>query len=180
MKASSELSELFAALAKAQGAIEGASKDKANPFFKSKYADLASCWAACRIPLAENGLSVQQHATAEGPCVTVTTILGHASGQWMSSELTMTAKEDTPQGIGSCLTYARRYALSAIVGIAPEDDDGNAATMPTKAAPKPEGYDEWIKMLELAATHGTENLRGFWLEGAEALRAATPAETIAV
>lgn len=124
---SDSIKELAAALAKAQGEIKGAAKDSANPYFKSRYADLASVWDACREPLAKNGLAVSQFPSADGPHVTVETVLMHESGEWMSRELTVTAKEDSPQAIGSAVTYARRYSLAAVVGVAPEDDDGEAA-----------------------------------------------------
>lgn len=128
MQTSEQINELATALAKAQGEITGALKDSANPFFKSKYADLASCWDACREALSKNGLSVLQspHVDAEG--LTVTTMLMHSTGQWIRNDLKVIPKDDTPQGIGSALTYARRYALTALVGIAQVDDDGNAAS----------------------------------------------------
>jgi len=129
---SETINELAAALAKAQGQITGALKDSANPFFKSKYADLASCWDACRKQLSDNGLSViqttdlEQSGTAD--CVVVVrTILAHSSGQWISGILPVKAKDDGPQAQGSGITYARRYALAAIVGLAQIDDDAEAA-----------------------------------------------------
>lgn len=136
MERSDQINELAGALSKAQGVIIPASKDSDNPFFKSKYADLASVWEVAREPLSKNGLSIMQHPSAEANVVTVETVLTHSSGQWMSSRLTMNAKDASPQAIGSCITYARRYGLSAVVGIASEiDDDGNAAThAPIKGA----------------------------------------------
>jgi hypothetical protein len=131
MITSESIGKLAEALAKAQGAIEGAKKDSANPFFKSKYADLASVWDACRKALSENALSVVQTTDSIGDLsdlVIVNTRLCHSSGEWIEGRLIMKPVKADPQGIGSCLTYARRYALSAMVGIAPEDDDGNAAT----------------------------------------------------
>jgi hypothetical protein len=120
------------ALSKAQAAIQGAHKDTANPFFKSKYADLGACWDACRKPLADNGLSIIQIPRTEsfGATVIVKTILAHSSGQYVEGELTVQNqnKSNPSQGIGSCITYLRRYALCAFVGIAPEDDDGNGAS----------------------------------------------------
>jgi hypothetical protein len=110
------IGQLAAALAKAQGEIQGASKDKTNPHFKSSYADLASVWEACRAALSKAGLSVLQPVFADGARVTVTTIVAHGSGEWMSTDLTMTAGANTPQGVGSCITYARRYALASMVG----------------------------------------------------------------
>ena len=125
---SATVSELFAALSSAQGEIEGASKDSINPHFKNKYADLASCWSACRAPLSKHGLAVLQPSRTDGPVVTVNTIVAHKSGEWIAEEISMTATVNTPQGIGSAITYARRYQLCAMVGIAPEDDDGNDAS----------------------------------------------------
>lgn len=122
------LGKLADALAKAQGAILGAKKDASNPFFHSKYADLAAVWEACRAPLSANGLAVIQLPGRNGAGLYVDTILTHAEGEWISSRLYMTPVQDSPQGIGSAITYARRYGLQAIVGIAPEDDDGNAAS----------------------------------------------------
>lgn len=129
METSIAINELAAALAKAQGKITGALKDSANPFFKSKYADLASCWDACRAPLSDNGLSVIQMAeTMDSGALRLVTTLAHESGQWMRGEFWVTPKDDTPQALGSALTYARRYALTALVGIAQVDDDGNAGS----------------------------------------------------
>lgn len=127
MTHSEQLGELASALSKAQAAMDGAKKSSANPFFKSKYADLSAVWEACREPLTSNGLSVVQTAGMEGDAVYITTMLLHSSGQWIQDTLTMKPKDVTPQGVGSTITYGRRYALSAIAGIAPEDDDGEAA-----------------------------------------------------
>lgn len=133
---SNELNELFTALALAQGESMAAVKDSTGQVgtMKTRYADLASCWEACRVPLAKHGLSVVQIPSAEGPRVTIETWLGHKSGQWMSGTLTMTASEATPRGIGSAITYARRYSLCSMVGISPEDDDGEAASKGSKEA----------------------------------------------
>lgn len=126
---SDQINELASALSKAQGQIKGAIKDTSNPFFKSKYADLASVWDACREPLSGNGLSVMQTTIGDDPTkVTVVTTLAHTSGQWIQGQLTLMPAKADPQGIGSAITYARRYALAAIVGVAPDDDDGNAAS----------------------------------------------------
>jgi len=138
---SEQIGELAASLSKAQGSILTADRDKKNPFYGSKYADLASCWDAIRKPLSENGLAIIQLAETCGPTVAVTTILAHSSGQWISGRLAMTPVRqlskaegggwepaNDPQAIGSAITYARRYALSAIAGIAADDDDGNAAS----------------------------------------------------
>lgn len=138
---SENINELATALAKAQGKITGALKDSSNPFFKSKYADLAACWDSCREPLSDNGLSVIQVPSADDIGVTVTTILAHSSGQWIKSTLRMVPKDGSPQSVGSAITYARRYALAAMVGLAQIDDDGNAASQPDKRADgRPEGW----------------------------------------
>jgi hypothetical protein len=125
-----DIAKLAAALAKAQGKIEGAVKDRKNDYFSSKYADLASVWDACRGPLSENGLSVVQFPCEAPPGhVGLITTLLHESGEYMTEKFFMPVKDSTnPQAVGSALTYARRYALSAAVGIAPEEDDGNAAS----------------------------------------------------
>lgn len=122
------LNELFAALAKAQGQISNAKKDKKNPFFKSSYADLSSVWEACREPLSTNGLSVIQTVEGTKESMFLNTWLGHSSGQWIKSKLPMLLQKFDPQSQGSAITYARRYALSAMIGIcADEDDDGEKA-----------------------------------------------------
>jgi hypothetical protein len=125
---SEQIGELAKALAVAQGKITGALKDSSNPFFKSRYADLASVWDACRGPLSENGLAVMQLTESDDAGVYVSTTLAHSSGQWMRSRLRLQPKDGTPQGLGSAITYGRRYALAAIVGVAQVDDDGNAAS----------------------------------------------------
>lgn len=126
-RTSEQIDLLFAAMNAAQKIMGGARKDTVNPHFNRTYADLASVWEAGRDPLAENGLTVIQVPSASGGSVTVATMLGHKSGQWIAGELTLTPDKNTPQGAGSAITYARRYALSAFLGIAPEDDDGNEA-----------------------------------------------------
>jgi hypothetical protein len=125
---SEQIGELAKALAIAQGKITGALKDSSNPFFKSRYADLASVWDACRGPLSENGLAVVQLTESDDAGVYVSTTLAHSSGQWVRSRLRLQPKDSTPQGLGSAITYGRRYALAAIVGVAQVDDDGNAAS----------------------------------------------------
>lgn len=141
MQTSEQINELATALAKAQGKITGALKDSANPFFKSKYADLAACWDAAREHLAQNGLSVIQTASASDEGVSITTMLAHSSGQWVRDTLRLIPKDSTPQGIGSCITYGRRYSFAAVVGVAQVDDDGNAASGRDKHDPRGEPTD---------------------------------------
>ena len=130
MMQSDNIADLAAALAKAQGEIAAAAKDSLNPHFKSKYADLASVWNACRAPLSKHGLAViQTTEPTDNGRVRVITTLAHASGQWVRGTLDVAPTQATPQGMGSALTYCRRYALAAMVGVAPDDDDdGNAAS----------------------------------------------------
>ncbi len=125
---SAELNELAAALCKAQAVMEGAKQDSSNPFFKSKYADLASVWAACKAPLTNNGLSVVQTVENGGEKAYLVTILLHTSGQWIKSLMPILMSKNDAQALGSAITYCRRYALAAIVGVCPTDDDGNAAS----------------------------------------------------
>lgn len=136
MNQSDQINELATALAKAQGQIEGAKKDSANPFFKSTYADLASVWDACRRQLSSNGLSVTQCPEESESGISVETMLMHSSGQWISGRYSMPVSKVDAQAVGSAITYARRYALAAIVGIAPEDDDGNKAVKAKPEQPK--------------------------------------------
>lgn len=124
------LNEIAKALCIAQSEILTAHKDSKNPYFNSKYADLKSVWDAIRLPLTKNGLSITQLPSTNGKEVTVETILMHVSGQYIRSTLTIIAKDISAHAIGSAITYARRYALMAMVGVSPEDDDGNAAVAP--------------------------------------------------
>lgn len=126
MQTSEAINELGKALAAFQAEAENASKDAKNPHFKNTYASLASVREAGK-PMHKHGLSVVQTVRAEGPAVTVETMLLHTSGQWLRDALTMQARDAGPQAIGSCITYARRYALAAVLGIASEDDDAEAA-----------------------------------------------------
>jgi len=126
---SDSIGALAAALSKAQADITGALKDSSNPFFKSKYADLASCWDACRKQLAANNLCVIQTTDLDDLTnqTVLKTILAHSSGEWVKSITPILTKDNSPQAQGSGITYARRYALAAIVGLAQVDDDAEAA-----------------------------------------------------
>jgi hypothetical protein len=122
------IKNLAAALCKAQSEMEGAKKAANNPHFNRKYADLASVWEAIREPLTKNGLSVVQllHSVQGG--VEVETVLMHTSGESIGGTFAIPANKNDAQGFGSAATYARRYSLMALVGVAPEEDDGNAAS----------------------------------------------------
>jgi hypothetical protein len=138
------------ALVKAQKGFAPALKTNANPFFKSKYADLSVCIEAVIDALHENGIALIQrnHDCTDG--VKVETILLHESGEEFSGGiLHVPALKNDPQAFGSALTYARRYSLMATCGIAPEDDDGNAAARPVKASPAPNLQPPPISKAEL-------------------------------
>lgn len=139
MEQSKNIAALAKALCKAQSEMKPALKDSVNPFFKSKYADLASVSEAVIPLLSRNGMCVIQTTDKEADGVTLVTTLAHESGQWIRGRLFMRPTKNDPQGIGSCLTYQRRYALAAIVGLtSEEDDDGNAASRrEEKLAPNP-------------------------------------------
>lgn len=142
---SPEVKEIAAALMKAQANLKPAHKDSTNPHFRSKYADLSAIWDAAKTVLAPNGLSVTQTFSngTGGETVTIVTTLLHTSGQWISSALTLKPSKADPQGVGSAITYGRRYGLSAILGIvADDDDDGNAASGHSSHsnAPEPERH----------------------------------------
>ncbi len=158
MNKSESIKELAAALCEVQKEIRGYAEDSNNPFFSSTYGDLTSVWKAIRKPLTDRGLSVVQ--TLEhcdpmpelperknkdgdilpppGDAIAIDTMLLHVSGEWISGRLEVRPDKPGPQAVGSAITYGRRYSLAAIVGIAPEDDDGESATVhdtKTKAQP---------------------------------------------
>jgi ERF superfamily len=145
LEMSAQINELATALAKAQGTIGLAAKDAENPFFHSMYASLAAIRETIRVPLANNGLAYVQAASTNGARVTVQTMLLHTSGQFIKAELTLQAKDDGPQSIGSAISYGKRYLLAAMTGVVAEeeDDDGEAASArpaparPTKSRPAP-------------------------------------------
>lgn len=125
---SEKIGELAKALAKAQGELKGAKKESTNPFFKAKYADLESVWDSCRLALSSNGLSVTQFTgiNPEGGTV-LTTCLMHESGEWVEGYQKVTPKDDSPQALGSAITYTRRYGLAAMIGVYQTDDDAETA-----------------------------------------------------
>ena len=126
---SDSIAKLVSALVKVQSQIRGYKEDSTNPFFSSKYGDLSSVWSAIREPLTGNGLCVIQAMEGhdDGRQI-LRTVLAHESGEWIDGHIAIKPSKDDPQQTGSAITYARRYALAAIVGIAPEDDDAESAT----------------------------------------------------
>lgn len=178
MTTSEQINEIASALAKAQGEMKNASLNKVNPHFKSKYADLAGIRDAVVPALTAHGIAVVQtlDAASEGVAYCVLTRLIHTSGQWIESLCPIPSAQDM-QKMGSAITYARRYSLSAICGIAAdEDDDGNEAAKPTQAVPQrafmkpPDGFDDWLTDLTATADNGTEALQKAWKNSQPFLR----------
>lgn len=132
---SEQLDALAPALTKVQAEVKGAAKDSENPHFRSKYADLASVWEACREALTRNGFSVVQLPGYADGVATLDTMLLHSSGQWIRATAGAPLQKQDAQGVGSALTYLRRYALAAVASVCPEDDDGEAAV--NRKAPQP-------------------------------------------
>lgn len=141
---SSAVNELAANLIQVQRVLQPVTKDKENPFAKSRYATLKAVVCACRDILLEKGIWVTQYPVpAEVGHLGLVTKLTHAeSGQWQSSLLVMPLPKADPQGYGSAMTYARRYALSALLGMVTEDDDDAEGAVPppdqARRAPKAE------------------------------------------
>ncbi len=133
MQQSESIANLAKALSIVQGKLTYAKKDSKNPFFKSNYADLESVWDCCRDLLSINGLAISQFPGLYSDLdksMSLVTILTHESGEWISQEMSVPVSKVDPQGAGSALTYMRRYALAAVVGVVQADDDGNAASSP--------------------------------------------------
>jgi hypothetical protein len=133
--------KIYGAFVKAQKEFAPALKSSSNPHFKSKYADLAACVEAVIDALNNHGIAMIQRTHDDESGVTVETVFIHESGECLEGgRLHVPAAKQDPQGYGSALTYCRRYSLMAACGIAPEDDDGNAASQPRKpvASPAPQ------------------------------------------
>ena len=128
----SEFKQIAAALAKAQAEMGKALKDSVNPAFRSKYADLGSVMDACLPALNKHGIAVIQPITSDDFGKFVKTVLIHESGEQLECSVPLIVGKNDMQGLGSAITYGRRYGLMSMAGIAPEDDDGNAAVVSTK------------------------------------------------
>lgn len=128
MTSSNEIDKIAAALVAFQAEVDNPRKTADNPFFKSKYADLDEIINTIRPTLAKNGLCVIQSPEGEGSTARVTTRILHSSGQWIEGTLSLNAVKSDPQGMGSAITYARRYSLAGLCGLAQDDDDGNNAS----------------------------------------------------
>lgn len=155
MEKSETIGKLTLALSKVQSQLRPAKENSKNPFFKSSYADLGAVWDSVRKLLAENELAIIQMPTDVGG---VTTILSHSSGEYLASTCYIPAKEDA-HGVGSAISYARRYALASFVGVVTGDDDGNGAVKGTpnvskKSASKPKLTDAQYKGMMKAIEDG--------------------------
>ena len=169
---SESIAALAAAMAKAQGEIVAAKKDSRNPFFKSSYADLASIIEAIRKPFSQNGLAIFQFPRVVAGTVEVETLLAHSSGEWIAETLAWPVSKQDAHGIGSAITYARRYSLQSFGGVAAEeDDDGNAAVgrndghqpaAKTSGGGNEEEKENLLKSLREAAGKGMAGLEKTW------------------
>jgi len=128
MKLDHATPELFTALAQAQFAVENATKGSVNPHFKNRYADLAEVLNTVRPVFSSFGLSIIQNPSFDGAMVSVTTVLGHSGGGYITAVASCVPQKSDAQGVGSATTYLRRYSLASMAGVAQEDDDGQAAS----------------------------------------------------
>lgn len=147
MNTSESIKLIAGALCQFQHDVGVIAKTADNPFFKSKYASLPDLLTAIKEPMHKNGLSFVQFPSGTNG---LETLLMHTSGEWIRDSYTMTPSKNDPQGIGSCITYMRRYALGSVLGLATdEDDDGNAASnvQTPKSSPKAqrEASTAWSK-----------------------------------
>ena len=156
MKKSESIKNLGLALCNFQASMGKVSKESSNPFFKSKYASLANILDTIQKPLSEANLAFSQMPDENA----LTTILIHSeSGEWIESSYVMpVAKQNDPQAMGSAITYARRYALGAILGLNIDDDDDGEKAMGRNNAPKKEEmtpkHSNWAKAVEHLKTGG--------------------------
>ena len=157
MQTSEQINDLAGALSKAQATMTGAKKSAANPFFKSKYSDLAEVMQAISAPFAENNLCFVQGAEVKDNLISVKTRIIHASGQWIESDTVLPPTKNDAQGYGSAITYAKRYGLQALAGVPSVDDDGNAAVQHVKQAYKPtKAIKDRVKIVQVACGNSDE------------------------
>lgn len=143
MNKSDSIAAISQAIAKAQNEVENAAKNAKNPHFKSKYADLAELLNTVRPVFSSHGLAIVQMPSFVDGIASVETMISHSSGEWISSICSSPVGKQDAQGVGSAITYLRRYSLAAMCGIAQEDDDGNSAVgHAPQVAPKPQAKPE--------------------------------------
>lgn len=155
------MSAIASAFIKAKKAFSPALKNSTNPHFRSKYADLGNCLEAVNDALLANGIALYQETSQDDSGVTVETVLLHESGESIrSGKLHVPASKQDAQGFGSALTYARRYSLITACGIAPEDDDGNAASKAKPARMPQQDVADWLVVI--AETNSLPLLKTSW------------------
>ena len=177
---SENIADLAIALAKAQAENGTVHKDAKNPFFKSNYASLAQVWETVRPALTANGLSVVQLPSQDATGYYVESMLIHSSGQWIKCRTYMKPVKDDPQGIGSLISYARRYALQSLVMVCPDDDDGELAmgrstsvpqarTLPPKvlAPATPKQDPNWFTKVEAVIATKAESATAYLISKGE-------------
>lgn len=179
MKMSETITELAGALAKAQGQIDDAAKGSENPYYKSRYADLASVRGVIREPLANNDLAIIQAPRVVTGGAEVETMLVHKSGEFISETLYMPAGKNDPHGYASAITYARRIGIMSLLALAAYDDDGNTAVDSVKGAPeKKKPSADVMVAANNAAKEGTPALTAWWRSLSKEDRALIDNETI--
>jgi hypothetical protein len=179
MKMSDTIAELATALAKAQGQIDDASKSADNPYYKSRYADLAAVRAVIREPLATNDLAIVQAPRTVQGGAEVETMIVHKSGEYMSETLFMPAGKSDPHGYASAITYARRIGIMSLLALAAYDDDGNTAVDSVKNAPeKKKPAADVMVAANKAAKEGTPALTAWWQSLSKEDRALIDNDTI--
>ncbi len=178
---SENMDKLASALVAAQAAVKVAAKDSTNPALKSRYADLSSIWDACRDALRDAGLAVSQHPGVDGAYVTLDTILLHSSGQFITSRcaaplvemVTRDGKVIPPnaQMVGSCISYLRRYALAAVVGVVSDvlDDDAASATPAPRAPVDHQARSQPVHQAAQRVAQGLPGARVTHVEGIDPL-----------
>jgi len=177
---SENIADLAIALSKAQAENGTVHKDAKNPFFKSNYASLAQVWETVRPALTANGLSVVQLPSQDASGYYVESMLIHSSGQWIKCRTYMKPVKEDPQGIGSLISYARRYALQSLVMVCPDDDDGEMAmgrstsvpqtrTLPAKvlAPATPKEDPNWFAKVEAVIATKAESATGYLISKGE-------------
>jgi hypothetical protein len=173
MKSSEQIIELSKALALAQGEMKPAPFDKKNPHFGNRYATLSSIMSVAREPLAKHGLAIVQRLEGPKEALVLVTTLMHSSGQWMAdSGIPLILDKPTMQGMGSAITYAKRYGVTAFLAIVADEDDDGEATEPPPSMPKDETAKRVITMAQvkrLYAMIGAAKERGWTKDNAEEL-----------
>jgi uncharacterized membrane protein len=169
MRTSEQITEIAAALSKAQGELQNVTKDAKNPHFKSDYATLDAITDAVRPVFSKHGLAVVQIPSFHDGVVVLDILITHSSGQWISGDAGAPIAKADPQGVGSATTYLRRYSLAGIAALAQTDDDGHAASsngqksaQPAQAVKVPTGYESWWHDMEAVADNGTKALQEAW------------------